>query len=75
MDTMTTTLLGFRPSDERLEEIAQEIAVEDGEPHQTYSWVVSETLPPGHSVSEQDQLLAHQRDCPGSVFLTVLLED
>ena len=72
---MTTTLLSYRPADERLEEIALEIARQDGAPGQTYSWFVSDTLPPGHSVAEQDQLLAHQRDCPGSVFLTVLLED
>jgi hypothetical protein len=74
MAKTATLLLTHTPSDERVDEIVEEIVSEYGPNYGHVSWFVSEKLPPFGRVDVRDQLEAHQRDLPGSVFLTVIME-
>lgn len=69
-------ILTHRPSETRCEDIAVELATQCGFADQRISWFISDTLPPvGFPVHENDQLEAYHRDHPGSVFMTVLMEN
>lgn len=76
MAKTATMLLNTRPTQARCEDIALELAAQCGFADQKISWFLSDELPPvGFPVHQVDQFLAHKRDEPESIFMTVLMEN
>lgn len=69
-------LLKERPSEARCEDIALELARQQGFADQHISWFVSDELPPiKFPVHQVDQFAAHKRDHPDWVFMTVIMSN
>lgn len=66
-----TVLLAFRPDDERLAEIAAEIAGDYLPEIESYDYRITDTVPEGVPVLEASALLSMKQVRPGSLFLLV----
>jgi len=75
MAKIATILLTHTPEDERTQEIVDLLVEHHGPNYNDVKWYLSEEIPAEakYGVDVVDQLEAHKRDTPGSIYLTVVM--
>ena len=76
MAKTATLLLTHVPDEDRMIEIVETLVQTYGPQYSHVSWFLTDTVPPaGYGTDIIDQLEAHKRDTPDSVYLTVLMDN